>query len=167
MMKPDQLDNWAARALPGEDVVYSTGARPGEAIGAAVRQLHAAGLVTMTSKRLDGRLRHIVQRLPAPRASQQLRKPVPRGRFTVASDDAKRTMRAVLQVLRRAAKRGEPCPTNAEIARIVGLKDAAAASYRVRRLVKGGAIVVEEPSPLERRVVTIAATGAQTRRAKL
>lgn len=166
MMKPDQLDNWAARALPGENVVYSTGARPGDAIGAAVRQLHAAGLVTMTSKRLDGRLRHIVQRLPAPRASQ-LGKPVARGRFTVACDDAKQTTRAVLQVLRRAAKRGESCPTNAELARIVGLKDAAAASYRMRRLVKEGAIVVEEPSPLERRVVTITATGARTRRAML
>ncbi len=167
MMKPEQLDHWAARALPGEDVVYSTGARPGDAIGAAVRQLHAAGLVTMTSKRMDGRLRHIVQRLPEPRPSQQLRKPVPRGRFTVASDDAKRTTRMVLRQLARAAGRGEPCPTNAELARAVGLKDAVAASYRMRRLVKDGAIVVEEPSPIERRVVTIVATGKKTRRAML
>ncbi|MBA4092277.1 MAG: hypothetical protein C0494_17030 [Sphingobium sp.] len=166
MMKPDQLDNWAARALPGEDAVYSVGARPGDKIGAAARELQAAGLVTMTSKRMDGRLRHIVQRLADPRPSRKVYA-APRGRFAPASDDAKRATRAVLRLLVRAAKRGEPCPTNAELARAVGLKDAVAASYRMRRLVKDGAIVVEEPSPLERRVVTIVASGARTRRARL
>jgi DNA-binding Lrp family transcriptional regulator len=73
----------------------------------------------------------------------------------------------VLRLLAQAASKGLPCPTNAELAKRIGLKDAVAASYRVRRLVQSGAIVVEEPSPSERRVVTIVATGAQTRRAQL
>lgn len=168
---PDQLSSWAAKAKPGEDVVYSTGVRPGDKIGAAVRALHDAGVVALTSKRVaadqGGGFRFIAQRLADPRPSQRLRRPAPQGRFAAASDDAKRTLRMVLRQLVRAAKRGEPCPTNAELARAVGLKDAVAASYRMRRLVKDGAIVVEEPSPLERRVVTIVASGAQTRRARL
>lgn len=166
MMKPEQLTSWAERALPGEDVVYSSGARPGDRIGAAVRALHDAGVVTMTSKRVDGRLRFIAQRLPEARA-RRMGKPAPQGRFAPAAGDAKATTRMVFQLLRRAARCGAPCPTNAELARIVGLKDAVAASYRVRRLVKDGVIRVEEPGPLERRVVTIVATGMQTRRAML
>jgi hypothetical protein len=167
-MKPEQLSRWAARARPGEDVVYSTGVRPGDAIGAAVRKLHASGMVALTSKRVDGGFRFIAQRLPDPRPSQmQGRKLTPRGRFTVGADSAKATTRMVFQLLRRAAQRDEPCPTNAQLARMVGLKDAVAASYRVRRLVRDGLIRVEEPSPLERRVVTIVASGKQTRRAKL
>lgn len=171
-MKPEQLSRWAARARPGDDVVYSTGVRPSDAIGAAVRQLHASGVVTLTSKRISadqgGGFRFIAQRLPDPRPSQlQARKPVLRGRFIAASDGAKATTRMVFQLLRRAAHRCEPCPTNAELARMVGLKDAVAASYRVRRLVRDGLIQVEEPSPLERRVVTIVASGKRTRRATL
>lgn len=164
---PEQMSHWAERALPGEDVVYSTGVRPAEKIGAAVRALHDSGVVALTSKRVDGGFRFIAQRLADPRPSQHVRKAAPRGRFSPASDDAKRTTHMVLRQLARAAKRGDPCPTNAELARAVGLKDAVAASYRVRRLVKDGAIVVEEPSPLERRVVTIVASGHRTRRAKL
>ncbi len=168
---PDQMSRWAERALPGEDVVYSTGVRPAEKIGAAVRAMRDSGVVALTSKRLSaeqgGGFRFIAQRLADPRPSQHVRKAAPRGRFAPASDDAKRTTRMVLRQLARAAKRAEPCPTNAELARAVGLKDAVAASYRVRRLVKDGAIVVEEPSPLERRVVTIVASGLRTRRAKL
>jgi hypothetical protein len=168
MMKPDQFDNWVKAARPGDDVVYATGARPAEGIGAYVRSLHEKGLVTMTAKRGDDGFRFIAQRLSDPRPSQvRARKPVNRGRFALAANDGKMTTRAVLRLLAQAASKGLPCPTNAELAKRIGLKDAVAASYRVRRLVQSGAIVVEEPSPSERRVVTIVATGAQTRRAQL
>ena len=166
MMKPEQVLDWAERAHPGEDAVYCTGPRPADAIGAAVRSLHERGLVTLTSKRAsDGNFRFIMQRLPNPHLRARLLEN--RGRFTARSDDAKRTTQAVYRVLSRAANRGERCPTNAEIARIVGLRDAVAASYRVRCLVRDGKITVWEPSPTERRVVTIKATGNQTRRAEL
>jgi len=167
-MKPDQFRTWVDRAAPGDDVVYATGARPAEGIGAVVRSLHEQGLVAMTSKRGDDGFRFIAQRLADPRPSQiRARAPVNRGRFTLTANDGKMTTRAVLRLLSQAASKGWPCPTNAELAKRVGLKDAVAASYRVRRLVQSGAIIVEEPSPSERRVVTIVATGAQTRRASL
>lgn len=167
-MRPEQLQSWAERARPGEDVVYSTGIRPGEQVGALARALCESGVVALTSKRVEGGLRFIAQRRPDPRPSMlRARMATPRGRFTLAADDAKATTRMVLRLLTRAANRGEPCPTNGELARALGLKDAVAASYRVRRLVKDGKIAVEEPSPLERRVVTIIATGNSTRRAML
>lgn len=162
-MQVDQLHSWVARARPGDDVVYDIGVRPGDAIGAAVRALHHSGLVTMTAKRVDGGFRHIAQRLP----DRAARRAPARGRVRLAANDAKMTMRAVLRILQQAASRDLPCPTNAELARRIGLKDAVAASYRVRRLVAAGKIVVEEPSPLERRVVTIVATGKSTVRGVL
>jgi len=165
IMKPEQAQDWVERAAPGEDAVYCTGKRPGEAIGAAVRALHERGLVTMTSKRAtDGGFRFIMQRLPTPKERRRVLNP---GHFKIRSDDAKRSTQAVFRQLVRAANRGEPCPTNAELARIVGLQDSVAASYRVRCLVRDGRISVWEPSPLERRVITIADTGAQTLRALL
>lgn len=169
-MKPEQFRSWAERAQPGEDVVYAEGVRPGDAIGATVRGLHDAGLVAMTSKRVDGRLRFIAQRLPDPRPSQLRARvcEVPRrGQFQLGANDGAMTTRAVLRILQQAAARGLPCPTNEELAKRIGLNGKEAASYRVRRLVQLGKISVEEPSPLERRVVTILASGKQTQRAML
>ncbi|AMK19353.1 hypothetical protein K663_14875 [Sphingobium sp. MI1205] len=163
-LSPDQFEAWVARAVPGEDVVYCTGLRPSEAIGAAVRALHERGLVTMTTKRADEGFRFIAQRLPDP----PRRVPERRGRFVRREIRGRYTAeRMILKILVTAADKGHPCPTNGELARRVGLAGAASASYRMRRLVAAGKIAIEEPSPLERRVVTIAATGKQTRRAML
>ena len=166
---PEQVRSWAARALPGDDIVYAEGVRPGDAIGAAVRGLRDAGLVTMVSKRVDGRLKFIAQRLPDPAPMARLmRGPEHRGRFAKREIKGRRTAeRLIYKLLVEAARRGLPCPTNAELATRAGLSGAVAASYRMRRLVASGDIVVEEPSPLERRVVTIVASGRQTRRALL
>jgi hypothetical protein len=173
-MKPQQLSDWAERAQAGEDVVYCTGVRPDDMIGAAARALRESGIVTLTTRRMAaGGFRFIAQRLADPRPSQiRARRRTNSGQFRPgqcqpASGDAKRTTRAVLRLLVQAANRDAPCPTNAEIAVRVGLNGSVAASYRMRRLVRDGLIQVEEPGPLERRIVTIVATGKKTRRAML
>lgn len=171
-MKPQQLSDWAERAQAGEDVVYCTGVRPDDSIGAAARALCESGVVTLTTRRVaaasGGGFRFIAQRLADPRPSQiRARRRSNPGQFLPASGDAKRTTRAVLRLLVQAANRDAPCPTNAEIAVRVGLNGSVAASYRMRRLVRDGLIQVEEPSPRERRIVTIVATGKKTRRAML
>ncbi len=168
-MKPQQLSDWAERAQAGEDVVYCTGVRPDDMIGAAARALRESGIVTLTTRRMPaGGFRFIAQRLADPRPSQiRARRRSNPGHFLPAAGDAKRTTRAVLRLLVQAANRDAPCPTNAEIAVRVGLNGSVAASYRMRRLVRDGLIQVEEPGPLERRIVTIVATGKKTRRAML
>lgn len=168
-MKPQQLSDWAERAQAGEDVVYCTGVRPDDMIGAAARALRESGIVTLTTRRMPaGGFRFIAQRLADPRPSKiRARRRSNPGQFLPASGDAKRTTRAVLRLLVQAANRDAPCPTNAEIAVRVGLNGSVAASYRMRRLVRDGLIEVEEPGPLERRIVTIVATGKKTRRAML
>ncbi len=168
MMKPDQLQSWVERALPGEDVVYSEGTRPGRDIGEAVRGLHAAGLVTMRMKRGSSGFRFIAVRQPDPApVAREHRGPSHRGRFVKRPTGRRCAERLIYKLLVEAAKRDLPCPTNAELSARVGLSGAVAASYRMRRLVASGDIIIEEPSPLERRVVTIVASGKQTRRAML
>lgn len=167
-MEPDSFRAWVERAAPGDDVVYCVGARPSEAIGAAVRAMSVKGLVLTTSRRKDGQLRHIAVRLADRPAPVRARPSAHRGRFVPREDAGRRAVeRAIMRLLTDAARRGAPCPTNKEIAQHAGLSGAVAASYRVRRLVQAGKIIVEEPSPIERRVVTILATGKSTRRAKL
>lgn len=165
MLNTDQIIAWVDRARPGDDVVYATGERPPAEVAAFALQLYDARLVTMTSRPAAGGRRFIFQRLPALRPSQ-LRAQARNSRGRDAHDGRK-TAKAVLRILSQAATAGLPCPTNAELAKRVGLRDAAAASYRVRRLVADGKITVEQPSPVERRIVTIVATGKVTRRAML
>ena len=67
----------------------------------------------------------------------------------------KTSLSMVFDMLVRAARRGEPCPTNDELAAACRLSGKMAASYRMRRLVADGQIAVEDHSPFGRRVVTI------------
>ncbi|WP_447727255.1 hypothetical protein [Sphingomonas koreensis] len=68
----------------------------------------------------------------------------------------------VLRRLRRAANLGLVCPTNAELARDCGLKDADAASYRLRKLIGNKLIRVDDQGPNARRIVTIIESGRST-----
>ena len=71
------------------------------------------------------------------------------------------------RMIRDAARLGQPCPTNAQIARATGLSSAVAASYRLRRLIADGKLRLEDYGHLERRVATILPEGWQTPRASM
>jgi hypothetical protein len=170
MISPDQMRHWVERAVPGESVAYCAGASsPAPEIAGIARALHEAGLVSLTSKREGQGFRFIAERRNAPlSALDQRRAPaINRGRFRAKKVVRRSAETVILRTLRHAAASGRPCPTNAELAALAGLSGATAASYRVRRLVRMGQIIVEEPSPCERRVVTIVATGQKTVRAPL
>lgn len=165
MVSPDQLRDWVARSIPGEDVVYGQGERPRREVALYARQLQDAGLVALTSKRERDGFRFIAQRRAGAFEALQARRAVGnRGRFKRKAVLATAET-LILRALKRAAARSRPCPTNAELAAAAGLSGAIAASYRVRRLAQRGLIIVEEPSPIERRVVTIVATRQKTVRA--
>lgn len=77
----------------------------------------------------------------------------------VATDEDDDT---VLRAIKRRINFGRAMATNEELAKECGLKDAARASYVLRRLRQRGTIRLIEPGPGKRRVVTIVATGART-----
>ncbi|MDZ7894200.1 MAG: hypothetical protein U5M50_04080 [Sphingobium sp.] len=169
-LTPEALTAWAVRAAPGDTAVYCRApVSPAADIAAHALTLREAGLITLTRKREGKDFRFIAQRLRVDPAAVAPRL-VNRGQFgqRVGRDCGSATRRAsenaIYRALVRAANRGEPCPTNAELARWAGLSGAVAASYRVRRLVAAGRIAIWEPSPVERRVVTIIASGKATPR---
>src|SRR3546814_11901062 len=73
----------------------------------------------------------------------------------------------MMKLLNKAAVTCRPCPTNAELAVALGLKNAEVARYEFNRLVRQGKIAVAGFGPRRRRVVTIVATGQQTRKGGL
>ncbi len=152
----DELDHWVSIALPGERCIYATGPelpRGAPAVSRA-RILAESGLVTLTTQAIVGGRNFI-----AVRCAIDPNKPVV-DRHVPPQEDA--LAEKVLARLRRAANFSQLCPTNAELARDCGLKDADAASYRIKKLIRERKIRVEDQGPNRRRIVTIVATGRRT-----
>jgi hypothetical protein len=162
-MGGDDLQDWARGASPGASLCLGVGSAVPAATQPALRTLTDAGLIDIARRRVaDGRYSFEVQRrsrryvAPAPTPTR------PRGGMHARR--AGTVERRVLKLLLVAAVKGLPCPTNAAIARAVGLPDAIAASYRLRRLVARGLIRVDVPAdPRLHRVVTIVASGRATK----
>lgn len=159
-MGGDDLLRWAESAAPGDSIVYGRGERPPEDIVRVVGRLSDAGALHPTRRRISaaggefafqaqrgsGKISRVVvhQKSKGPSRGRTRSLPVNR-----SSD------RAVLKCIEAAVKYGQPCPTNAELARACGLSGAVAASYRVRRLVANGRISIIDHSPYGRRVATM------------
>ncbi len=142
---------FARTARPGETLEYARGAHPPRELVRAMRPLVEAGVLSPVARRSADGFRFIVERGTAPiaRAKAPRRGTVRRRRVRKSS------LTQVFEMLARAARRGEPCPTNDELARACGLSGKLAASYRVRRLAAMGHVTVEDHSPFGRRVITI------------
>lgn len=160
-MGGDDLQSWARDASPGTSVCLGVGPRLPARTAEVVTSLCAAGVIDAPRRRIGpDRYSFVVQR----RSQRFVERPPtkPRG-----GNHARRTgtvERRVLKLLLKAATDSLPCPTNAAIARAVGLPNELAASYRVRRLQERGLIFVDVPAdPRLHRVVTIRASGKKTR----
>lgn len=142
------------RAAPGELIEYGRGDRPPRDRVQAMRPYVDAGLLHPIQKRVEGELRFLVQRgrgdLNVQLEARRLRCGAVRQKRV-----RKSSLSMVFDCLAKAVRRGEPCPTNEEIAAACGLTGKLAASYRVRKLVALGKISIEDHSPYGRRVVTI------------
>lgn len=165
-MAGGDIFEFARTARPGEAMEYGRGDHPPRDVVRAMRGLVDAGVLRPVTRRIGGRegggFQFLVQKGaggdgPVARAAR--RGAVRRRRVR------KTSLSMVFDCLARAARRGEACPTNEELARHCGLSGKLAASYRVRRLVAEGRIAVEDRSPFGRRIVTILTgphTGART-----
>ncbi len=154
------LESWVRRAKPGEKIVYASGFAPPRMAAAfqLARELAGVGLIDLHNPRREGGGFEWVARRRA--ASVE---PPPAEQPALPDHIADK----ILNILAEAARRGTPCPTDAEFAEELELPNADAASYRIRKLVARGEIEIARPSWRERRVVTIVATGQRTIRAPL
>ena len=169
LMPDSAIRSWAAEAAPGSSIVYARGAALPSGAGVdLVRALAQAGTVAPVRRRAPHGFDFIAQRTRSPFAlkaavARLARGPVRRNRKA----STKTECRALYRLIKKAAAEGRPCPTNAELARAVGLKDADAARFRLRRLVAEGLITFTDHGPNERRVATITETGRSTPRGEL
>lgn len=139
------LERFAETAKPGARVTYGRGERPPAELVRAMQPFIASGALAPMRKREGTGFLFMVERgrgdLPA--------------RRKVRRRTVKTALSRVFDCLSRAAARGEPCPTNDELAEWCALSGKLQASYRVRQLVKMGWITVEDRSPFGRRIVTV------------
>lgn len=164
------LNLWAANAAPGARRVYARGfsiAETPEVI--AARVLFDEGEVDLVQVRAVMGFDYCVVR----RAAVCPRNRFGFGRSVLPAEKERRPRKrawgpamdeddvAVLALLNAAAATGKPCPTNAALARALGLKGPDAISYRLRKLTNAGAIVVEMVGHARRRIV-IVRTGLAT-----
>lgn len=153
----DVFADWIAQAGAHQRIPYAVGPSPlrDHPTFVQARAMEKAGLVDLfQSRRGDGRG---FDYLAIRRADPQPRAPAP---IAAGAEDA--LTEKVYGRLKNLAALGHPCDTNVALARLCDLPDADAASYRIRKLRDAGRIVVENRGPLERRIVTIVATGKST-----
>lgn len=153
------LAAWIEAARPEDSAIYATGpALPHRhPVVQMVQTLTDRGVLRAHLKaRHDGRgfdflvYKRAAQAVPAKAASR---------------GEAK--MARVLQALTRVVAAEGLMPSNAELARQCGLKNADAARYQLNKLEAAGAIRIEDFGPNERRTVTITETGQSSRRGRL
>jgi hypothetical protein len=172
---PGELRKWLAEAAPGERAEYARGPflpRDTEGVRLAT-QWKDAGLVAMAQHRdpADGRrFLYLIEksdpgavRAPAADGAAPLTPsalPLESGRI-----DADRLQALLLAELRACAARSEACPSNAVLARRIGLpakkRSRDRVQYLLARLIRARAIAVEYRGTCAPRVVTVLAGGAK------
>lgn len=168
------LTAWFKAAQPGSNVQFAAGPEvdPAEPVAQLVQEWIASGAVTqhLSGRDANGALRHVVKRaFPPSVGSTGL---MPTSSSCRRSPEEKAFLDTpegrVFRLIEEAALDGLPCPANAVLADLAELRDADAASYRIKRLVAWGRIRVEAPNPPHDRragrVVTIVESGLSTAR---
>lgn len=154
------LAAWIDAAAPEDCAIYATGpALPQQhPTVRMVQTLTDRGVLRVhVKRRVDGRGFDF---LAFKRAAEPVRSAPPPAR-----GEAKQAR--VLTLLTQRAAAGGVMPSNGELARACGLKNADAARYQLEKLTARGEIRIEDFGPNERRCVTIVATGQTTKRGRL
>lgn len=161
-MGGDDLHQWAREAMPGTSLCLGVASVVPPSTQPALRSLADAGLIDVARRRVGPeRYSFVVQRRSARYIDRQ---PAIVRKGGHHARRAGTVERRVLKLLLVAAQKGLPCPTNAAIARAVGLPNEDAARYSLRKLRNRGVIRVHNPAdPRLLRVVTIVASGKATK----
>lgn len=144
------LEAWLAGSVRGDRIVYARGPDLPRSTAAVKRvtALIEARRVIALRERKPGGWDFIAERRADP--VEAVPPPVAGG------------LNDVLRLLRRRINLGQPCPTNAEIAAECNLRNADAASYLFKKLVRAGEIISTDHGPRMRRVVRIAGGAKST-----
>lgn len=139
-----QLEEWFAGAAAAAKCIYATGPAldPRNPVKQLIDEwLRTGEALPLPQMRLGpGLFRYSFQRArPSRRAAPDEKQ---RTRVTVDADWRETEKGRVFMFLVRAANRGLPCPTNASLAEVAGLRDADAARYQMRLLRDEGRIEV-------------------------
>ena len=154
----ETIQEWMEAARAGDEIHYCSDFIPRRAAGPRhVRALYDRGLVEIYGRRIDGVWHYIARRTRA-RDFVWIDELSTIAPATAAQLDAER----LLEALRLAADRGQPCPANALLGRALGLGSGDRVSYLFKLLRRQGAIQVEPIAEEPKRRVTIVATGQST-----
>lgn len=156
---PGMLD-WVKRARAADAVVYAREGAASRHVLSLAARLSDQGLVDLTRK-ADALGRQLIMQRRAKSFGMGLttRGSMIHRRYSVEV--------LILRAIRTAARNGQPCPRNTELADTAGLSTAVAASYRLRKLVRAGKLTLIDHGPFEHRVAIIVETGETTVRAAL
>ena len=136
-MLPEAVEAWVKAAAAGDELIYAEGHLPVWAKAPRLlRDYHGEGLVGLTIDRSQQPKLYIAQRTAVrwPVATKERRRV---GRQIPSKDPH---MAELLLMLEEWAAKGEPCRTNAAIARLLGLADKVRVSYLFRCLSGEGLI---------------------------
>ena len=153
----ETIQEWMETARAGDEIHYCSDFIPRRAPGPRhVRALYDRGLVEIYGRRIGGVWHYIARRTRAQFVwIDRLATIAP---ATAAQIEAER----LLEALRLAAERGQPCPANALLGRALGRGSGDRVSYLFKLLRHRGAILVEPIAEEPKRRVTIVATGQST-----
>ncbi|HEX7856112.1 MAG TPA: hypothetical protein VF503_20725 [Sphingobium sp.] len=158
-----EFRKWLRAARPGAEFTYAVGRsldRQHKVVQFVRESADQGDVHLLQRRRSDGKTDYFARRVasakPSPAPSKQ----------TQALDPESEAGR-VLGMLRRHANFERPCPTNAEIAKALGLGEPARARYLIGQLTSAGHIKVDNRGARITRVVTIVENGKRTSDARL
>ena len=156
---PGMLD-WTRGAKPGDSAVYARGETIPRPVSTMATRLAGLGLVDLTRRREGRGWQFLIQRRSkAFKLAEDRRRGRNYGRASAET--------VILRMIREAIRLKQPCPTNAEFAEGACLSGRIAASYRLRKLIAAGKIILIDHGPFERRQAVDVETGRATTRAPL
>lgn len=150
IQRPGDIENWLRRAGPGDRESYGRGERPPRELVRAMQPLIRSELLRPVAKREGREFLFLIERTTRPlhRMGRTSCGPVRRAkRRSVAS--------LMFNLLVQAARRGVPCPSNAQLAQRCGLQSKQAASHQLHLLVAAGRIAIAGGTGGEARMVTV------------
>lgn len=155
------LEAWFDRARAGDRQMYARGPalNPRHEVPMLIRDWIASGEATPVQARDQATrelLYFVVRCRPAPANDAGA------ARIEIGDDDRDTPEGKIYLTLVRAANLGMPCPTNARLAEVAGLRDADAARYVLYEKLRNGGLIEIMPKGVNGRVVKIVKTGRVT-----